>query len=70
MIYSKKKSIKLTRNYREAYSLFAYKGILFNYELHMRGFEFVTREIASTAAKIKLRLASELRLENIETKQS
>ena len=36
----------------------------------MRGFEFVTWEIASTAAKIKLRLASELRLENIETKQS
>ena len=41
----------------------------FNHESPRRGFEFVTRKITSTAAKIKLGLASELRLGNIEAKR-
>jgi GDPmannose 4,6-dehydratase len=57
---------ELTRNYREAYGLYACSGILFNHESPRRGFEFVTRKITSTAAKIKLGLASELRLGNFE----
>ena len=60
---------ELTRNYREAYGLYACSGILFNHESPRRGFEFVTRKITSTAAKIKLGLASELRLGNIDAKR-
>jgi GDPmannose 4,6-dehydratase len=59
----------LTRNYREAYGLFACSGILFNHESPRRGFEFVTRKITSTVAKIKLGLANELRLGNLEAKR-
>ena len=60
---------ELTRNYREAYGLFACTGILFNHESPRRGFEFVTRKITSTAARIKLGLEKELRLGNVESQR-
>jgi len=59
----------LALNYREAYNLFACNGILFNHESPRRGFEFVTRKITYTAAKIKLGLAKELRLGNLDAKR-
>ena len=60
---------ELTRNYREAYNLFTCTGILFNHESPRRGYEFVTRKISSTAARIKLGLEKELRLGNIDAKR-
>ena len=60
---------ELTRNYRENYDLFSCTGIMFNHESPRRGFEFVTRKISSTAAKIKLGIESELRLGNIDAKR-
>jgi len=66
---SKVAGFELTRNYREAYGLFACSGILFNHESPMRGYEFVTRKISSGAAKIKLGLAKELRLGNLDAKR-
>jgi GDPmannose 4,6-dehydratase len=63
---SKVAGFDLTRNYREAYGMFCVSGILFNHEGPRRGFEFVTRKISSAAARIKLGLASELRLGNLE----
>lgn len=59
----------LTRNYREAYKMFACSGILYNHESPRRGLEFVTRKITSQAAKIKLGLAGELRLGNLEARR-
>jgi GDPmannose 4,6-dehydratase len=59
----------LVRNYREVYGLFAVNGILFNHESPRRGFEFVTRKISSHAARIKLGLAQEVRLGNLEAKR-
>jgi len=66
---SKVAGFDLVRNYREAYNLFALSGILFNHESPRRGFEFVTRKITSGVAKIKLGLAKELRLGNLEAKR-
>lgn len=66
---SKVAGFHLTRNYREAYSLYALSGILFNHESPRRGFEFVTRKVTSTVAKIKLGLAKDLRLGNLEAKR-
>ncbi len=66
---SKVAGFDLTRNYREAYGLFACNGILFNHESERRGFEFVSRKISSTAAKIKAGLAKELCLGNLEAKR-
>ncbi|MFQ5998546.1 MAG: GDP-mannose 4,6-dehydratase [Candidatus Bathyarchaeia archaeon] len=66
---SKVAGFDLTRNYREAYDLFACNGILFNHESPRRGFEFVTRKITSMAAKIKQGLAPELRLGNLNAKR-
>ena len=66
---SKVAGFHLTRNYREAYNLYAFNGILFNHESPRRGFEFVTRKVTNTAAKIKLGLAKELRLGNLEAKR-
>lgn len=63
---SKVGGFHLTRNYREAYGLHASTGILFNHESPRRGFEFVTRKISSHVAKIKLGLATELRLGNLD----
>lgn len=66
---SKVAGFDLIRNYREAHGLFACNGILFNHESPRRGFEFVSRKITHTVAKIKLGLAKELRLGNLEAKR-
>jgi GDPmannose 4,6-dehydratase len=66
---SKMAGFELTRNYREAYGLFALSGILFNHESPRRGGEFVTRKITSGAAKIKLGLEKEIRLGNLEARR-
>ena len=66
---SKMAGFELTRNYREAYGLFALSGILFNHESPRRGGEFVTRKITSGAAKIKLGLEREIRLGNLDAKR-
>jgi len=66
---SKVAGFELTRNYREAYNLFACNGILFNHESSMRGYEFVTRKISSGVAKIKAGLSKELRLGNLDAKR-
>jgi GDPmannose 4,6-dehydratase len=59
----------ITVNYRESYGLYAVSGILFNHESPRRGMEFVTRKVTDAAARIKLGLASELRLGNLEAKR-
>jgi GDPmannose 4,6-dehydratase len=59
----------ITVNYRESYDIFACSGILFNHESPRRGLEFVTRKVANGAAKIKLGLASELRLGNLDARR-
>ncbi|HEV3022623.1 MAG TPA: GDP-mannose 4,6-dehydratase [Pirellulales bacterium] len=59
----------ITMNYRESYGLFACSGILFNHESPRRGLEFVTRKITHAAARIKLRLARELRLGNLQARR-
>jgi GDPmannose 4,6-dehydratase len=66
---SKLAGYHLTRNYREAYGLFACSGILFNHESPRRGFEFVTRKITNAVARIKLGLEKELRLGNLEARR-
>lgn len=66
---SKVAGFDLTRNYREAYGMFACSGILFNHESPRRGFEFVTRKITSTVARVKAGLAQELRLGNLEARR-
>lgn len=66
---SKVASFFMTKMYRDAYGIFACSGILFNHESPRRGFEFVTRKITTTAAKIKLGLEKELRLGNLDTKR-
>jgi len=66
---SKIAGFELTRNYREAYGMFCVNGILFNHEGPRRGYEFVTRKITSTAARIKLGLANELRLGNLDARR-
>jgi GDPmannose 4,6-dehydratase len=60
---------ELTRNYREAYGLFVLSGILFNHESPRRGYEFVTRKISHAVAQIKLGLANQLRLGNMDAKR-
>jgi GDPmannose 4,6-dehydratase len=59
----------ITVNYRESYNLFACSGILFNHESPRRGLEFVTRKITHAVARIKLGLAKELRLGNLESRR-
>ena len=59
----------ITINYRESYGLFAVSGILFNHESPRRGLEFVTRKISDGVARIKLGLADELRLGNLDAKR-
>jgi len=66
---SKVAGFHLTRNYREAYGMFCVSGILFNHESPRRGFEFVSRKATSTVARIKLGLAKELRIGNLEAKR-
>jgi GDPmannose 4,6-dehydratase len=59
----------LSLNYREAYGIFCANGILFNHESPRRGYEFVTRKITDGVARIKLGLASDLPLGNLEAKR-
>jgi len=66
---SKVAGFHLTKNYREAYGIYCVSGILFNHESPRRGLEFVTRKTTSTVARIKLGLASELRIGNLEAKR-
>jgi GDPmannose 4,6-dehydratase len=66
---SKVAGFDLTRNYREAYDLFAVTGMLFNHESPRRGYEFVSRKISMGVARIKLGLADKLSLGNLEAKR-
>mgnify|MGYP005834231493 CR=1 FL=1 len=59
----------ITVNYRESYGLFACSGILFNHESSRRGLEFVTHKVTHAVARIKLGLADELRLGNLEARR-
>jgi len=59
----------ITVNYRESFGLYAVSGILFNHESPRRGLEFVTRKITDGAVRIKLGLATELRLGNLESRR-
>ena len=62
-------SFYITRNYREAYDLFACNGILFNHESPRRGETFVTRKITRAAARIKLGLQDKLFLGNLDARR-
>lgn len=66
---SKVAGFMLTRNYREAYNMYCAAGILFNHEGPRRGFEFVTRKITSTVARIKLGEANKLHLGNLDARR-
>ncbi len=66
---SKVAGFELTRNYREAYGMYCCNGILFNHEGPRRGFEFVTRKISSGVARIKMGLATEVRLGNLDARR-
>jgi GDPmannose 4,6-dehydratase len=59
----------ITVNYRESYNLYACSGILFNHESPRRGYEFVTRKVTDGVARIKLGLADELRMGNLDAKR-
>jgi GDPmannose 4,6-dehydratase len=59
----------ITVNYRESYGLYAVSGILFNHESPRRGLEFVTRKVTDAAARIKLGLARELSLGNLDSQR-
>jgi GDPmannose 4,6-dehydratase len=59
----------MTRNFNESYGLFCTNGILFNHESPIRGKQFVTRKISDGVARIKLGLAKEIRLGNIESRR-
>ena len=59
----------ITVNYRESFNMFATSGILFNHESPRRGLEFVTRKISDAVARIKLGMAKELRLGNLEAQR-
>ncbi|MDE2577585.1 MAG: GDP-mannose 4,6-dehydratase [Hyphomicrobiales bacterium] len=59
----------ITVNYRESFGLHASSGILFNHESPLRGIEFVTRKVTDGVARIKLGMAKELRLGNIDAKR-
>ena len=66
---SKVAGYHLVRNYREAYGIKASSGILYNHESPRRGFEFVTRKVTSHAARIKLGLAKEVHLGNLDARR-
>ena len=59
----------ITVNYRESYDLFTCSGILFNHESPRRGMDFVTRKVTYHAAKIKLEMANEIRIGNLDSKR-
>jgi len=66
---SKVAGFHLTQNYREAYDLLTYNGILFNHESPRRGFEFVSRKITNAVARIKLGMQKDLALGNLDAKR-
>jgi GDPmannose 4,6-dehydratase len=66
---SKVAGFHLSVNYREAYGMYCCNGILFNHEGPRRGFEFVTRKVSSSVARIKLGLATEVRLGNLDARR-
>jgi GDPmannose 4,6-dehydratase len=66
---SKVTGFDLVRNFRESYGIFAASGILFNHESPRRGFEFVTRKISSTVARIKAGREKKLALGNLEPRR-
>ena len=66
---SKVAGFELTRNYREAYGIYASSGILFNHESPRRGFEFVTRKITTAVAAIKAGKRDQLRLGNLDSRR-
>lgn len=66
---SKVAGFHLSVNYREAYGMFCCNGILFNHEGPRRGFEFVTRKVSSSAAKIKLGIEKEVHLGNLDARR-
>lgn len=66
---SKLFSYWITVNYRESNNMFCSNGILFNHESPIRGKEFVSRKITDAVARIKLGLAKEVRLGNLESKR-
>lgn len=59
----------ITVNYRESYDMYAVSGILFNHESPRRGLEFVTRKVTYHTAKIKLGMAKELRMGNLDAQR-
>jgi GDPmannose 4,6-dehydratase len=59
----------ITVNYRESYDLFAVSGLLFNHESPRRGIEFVTRKVTDGVARIKLGLAQQISLGNLEARR-
>lgn len=59
----------MTVNFRESYNIFTCNGILFNHESPLRGIEFVTRKITDGVAKIKLGLAEDIHLGNLDPKR-
>jgi GDPmannose 4,6-dehydratase len=59
----------ITVNYRESYNMHASSGILFNHESPRRGMEFVTRKVTYHAAKIKMGLANEIRIGNLDARR-
>jgi GDPmannose 4,6-dehydratase len=62
-------AFEITRNYREAYGMFAVNGILFNHESPRRGENFVTRKITRAAARIKVGLQKKLKLGNLDARR-
>lgn len=59
----------ITKNYREAYGMYACNGILFNHESPLRGETFVSRKISRAAAKISLGLQEKLFLGNLDARR-
>jgi GDPmannose 4,6-dehydratase len=59
----------ITVNYRESYGLYAVSGILFNHESPRRGLEFVTRRVTDGVARIRLGLAKDLTLGNLDARR-
>ncbi|MFA6534155.1 MAG: GDP-mannose 4,6-dehydratase [Patescibacteria group bacterium] len=59
----------ITNNFKESYGLFCSNGIMFNHESPLRGLRFVTRKISDGVARIKLGLASEIRLGNLDSRR-
>ena len=66
---SKTYAFHIVGSYRDSYAMHASNGIMFNHESPLRGMQFVTRKITDGAARIKLGLADELHLGNLDAKR-